>query len=439
MPPRRSKLIDDEAEASDADVSDGNGQDDMTGSLAEFVVHEEDDEVIEEGPQRKKAKLVERIVPERNYRQALRWVLTQQLPAKAKEEAVTQYREVVEWMEHLHQDEKISYAVGGLETAPTTGKFHVQMYIELPPRKKKSLVGVRKFFDYQDMPMPYAEEARGSYEQNKLYCLKEYQHSLDVKLEDQTWFEIGKHREENPGKREQLDWDLARKQCEMGQFDKVKSCIYMQYLNNCKMVHFEAKRNHADLTELTNYWFYGKPGTGKSRLAREVATEYQGVYFKDPQNKWFDQYAQEECVIFDDLEKDAKWQGHILKTVTDRYPLRVEIKGASTLIRPKCVIVTSNYRIEDIWDDTSLRQALRRRFRVLHVQDFKEALGMYKTVKVDESEPALDPASAVNFGFITLPAAPLAAVAGAPVYNQNGVHEVQEDGTWNNNPSVAAE
>jgi len=76
------------------------------------------------------------------------------------------------------------------------------------------------------------------------------------------------------------------------------------------------------------------------------------------------------------MEKDAKYQGHLLKLICDRYPCRVEIKGASTMIRPKTVIVTSNYKIDEIFgDDQAVTDAIVRRFRCIVLVDFNKASG----------------------------------------------------------------
>jgi len=72
------------------------------------------------------------------------------------------------------------------------------------------------------------------------------------------------------------------------------------------------------------FCFYGLTGTGKSRLAAQVAGE--NVYYKSPNNKWFDGFdpAEHTAIIIDDF--DPKEAGALelpfLLRLLDRYPMR---------------------------------------------------------------------------------------------------------------------
>lgn len=113
-------------------------------------------------------------------------------------------------------------------------------------------------------------------------------------------------------------------------------------------------------------WYWGEPGTGKSRKARE---ENPGAYLKQ-QNKWFDGYQGEEVVILDDY--DTETLGHHLKIWADRYACTGEVKGGMVNLRHKKFIVTSNYPPEHFWpQDEQLVKAIRRRFKVTHFNELK--------------------------------------------------------------------
>lgn len=69
--------------------------------------------------------------------------------------------------EALFKSISFTYAVFGRETAPTTGKKHLQGYVAM--KKQTTLVSMKKFF-----PGAHLEICRGTPAQNKVYCTKVY-------------------------------------------------------------------------------------------------------------------------------------------------------------------------------------------------------------------------------------------------------------------------
>lgn len=154
--------------------------------------------------------------------------------------------------------------------------------------------------------------------------------------------------------------------------DKIKQGVSMQdvaidhsstYIRNYRGIAAFKSLLTQDYTPDTvrGIWYVGSPGTGKSRKAREDNPE---AYLKS-QNKWWDGYAGEKVVIWDDLDRGAVGLGHHLKIWTDRYPCSGEIKGGIVKLQHDKMIVTSNYTIEDLWgEDPEMCAAIKRRFKV---------------------------------------------------------------------------
>lgn len=106
------------------------------------------------------------------------------------------------------------------------------------------------------------------------------------------------------------------------------------------------------------FWIYGRPRVGKSHIIRHMFPDL----FDKPQNKWWDLYTNEEYVLIDDFDKQGECLGHLLKIWADDYRFLGEIKGGSIYITNKALFITSNYRIEDIFQDVEVRDALMCRF-----------------------------------------------------------------------------
>lgn len=98
-------------------------------------------------------------------------------------------------------------------------------------------------------------------------------------------------------------------------------------------------------------WFWGPPGSGKSRAAREITQKKHG---QDPfimtGGKWLDGYKGEKVIVIEDLDKyTCHSLGHYLKLWGDRYPVTAEVKGSTIPLMHEVLIVTSNYTIEDLY------------------------------------------------------------------------------------------
>lgn len=173
-----------------------------------------------------------------------------------------------------------------------------------------------------------------------------------------TQFQLG-HEPYNPASK--TDWDRIWQLATTGEFDEIPSSVRLRHYTTLKKIRSDHQSTPPDLDGPCGLWIHGPPGVGKSRLARDIGP---GAYMK-AQNKWWDCYNNEEVVILDDLDSDCL--GHYLKIWADRYAFVAEYKGGSFKIRPKKFIVTSNYRIDDLFKCPILIQAIKRRFTINHM------------------------------------------------------------------------
>lgn len=139
-----------------------------------------------------------------------------------------------------------------------------------------------------------------------------------------------------------------------------------------------------------NYWLWGEAGTSKTTYATEGISKFftdfnqDKIYMKAFNTKWFDGYnpMKHICICIDDITKlITQEQTGLLKLILDRNMFHAEVKGSSINLIPNnfIVIITSNYRIEDIFPNIEDQKAISRRCQIFHcvsLTDYRN--GIYK-------------------------------------------------------------
>lgn len=230
------------------------------------------------------------------------------------------------------------FIIYGKELAPDTGTPHLQGYVVFSQNYRLSRV-------IKLIP-GHIEVAKGDSASNIKYCSKEGRHTV----RGDPPASKGAHN------KAKFDYVKILAASRSGDLSEIPAEIMFKYP---KLVASHRVFN-TEATEDKMIWCYGESGTGKSRWARET---YPDAYLKMC-NKWWDGYNGEEVVIIEDFDKDHKCLCHHLKIWGDRYKFPAEIKGSKVDIRPRLIIITSNYHPRDIWDNEKDLEPILRRFRL---------------------------------------------------------------------------
>lgn len=250
------------------------------------------------------------------------------------------------------------YLIYGYEVAPETGTPHLQGYIRFKSAKKLEQVKAK-------IPRAHLEKARGSCEDNVAYCKK----TREGDTPNEKVFEKGTRplSQKEKGECNKRRWQDIIQHAKDGDREWLEENEPEVAFKHARMVeHFATKyqKQPERLPERKCHDFYwGVPKSGKSWKARE-----QGDFYPKSLNKWWDGYQGQDIVVIDEYEpKHTPVFADLLKKWADIYPFVGESKGASKIIRPKRIIITSNYSIQECFGhDPVLKDAILSRFNVTH-------------------------------------------------------------------------
>lgn len=245
--------------------------------------------------------------------------------------------------------EKAVYMVYGKEICPETGGHHLQGYVYYENRRVSSSVSKK-------LGGCWTECARGTPQHNTKYCSKDGkvttygEEPAQGKRTDLTGF-IDAVRDSE----ERLDvYQLIEEHPQI-------CARHQRFVDKVQNLYHPLK----DLTEFNNFWYYGVPGGGKSYAARQL-----GPYYAKAPVKWFDGYCHEDIIIIEELSPGVSSEmTTMMKLLSDLYPYNCEIKGTMTMIRPKTIVVTSNYSIDQMGWDEITTIAVKRRFEEVEFPD----------------------------------------------------------------------
>jgi len=244
------------------------------------------------------------------------------------------------------------YLIKGNEVGEN-GTPHWQGYIYF--KQRKSFSQIRQW-----LPRAHLEKARGTHSQAIQYCKK-----------DGNWQEWGTMPVGPAGQKDK--WKEVLQLARSGKLEEIEDkypAIFLRY--HSKLLGLHKPERPIILDNLENEWWFGATGTGKSRTLWSLYP----THFQKSLNKWWDGYSGEDVVAIEEWSPKNECTSSQLKIWADRYPFCAEIKGGTLQkIRPKKIIVLSNYSIDDCFVNSQDLEPIKRRFKI------KEFFSLYYLLK----------------------------------------------------------
>lgn len=140
----------------------------------------------------------------------------------------------------------------------------------------------------------------------------------------------------------------------------------VRYMQGFEKAAFYLHKNKQEERAINVRWLWGQTGLGKSRDAREFAGNPDDLYVLNSNDGsgrvWFDGYEGEEILLIEEFD-DKFMSIELLLQLTDRYRMKLPIKGAHTWKDWGIVIITAQLHYRDLYPFASpwKKEALARR------------------------------------------------------------------------------
>lgn len=256
---------------------------------------------------------------------------------------------------------RVKYCIWQLERCPSTGRQHIQGYVEF--NRSASARKVKEAFEDNAM---HVEGRRGNREQAIAYCSKS-----ETRISGP--YEIfSENRYISQGARTDIDSLLssirAKRPIAEVIDDHLKTLVkYPKLLDN--YYHFESMKvgNKFD-PEKEVIVYYGPPGSGKTRCVINEEPDVCALDTISNGKVWLQGYYGQDALLIDDF--DGQIPLTQMLRIMDKYPYTFEYKGGSIRVNFKKVYITSNYHPSEWYPNAyqSQKDAILR--RIDHINKF---------------------------------------------------------------------
>ncbi len=238
----------------------------------------------------------------------------------------------------------LTWCMLGMHIGEKSGRIHMHAVIALRYKERKTAL-IKRYSAWAIVPR------RGTIPECKVYLSK-----------NDEYCDMGV-----PPKPSIADiWENTIKCCAEHRIYDAEPMHVVRYIGNLKRIQADHPQKLASLpVKKCHYWIYNPiSDAGKTWYAEH---RWPDNYAKGPGNKWWGGYKGQETVIINNvspvhMHPQSALRKNLISPWADTPAFNMEMKGEEILIRPKRIIVTSQYPIEKIFDysTTEMGAALTR-------------------------------------------------------------------------------
>ena len=238
----------------------------------------------------------------------------------------------------VYDEEYVQYLVAQAECCPTSGRMHIQGYIQIKQRWTWHRVKTKIFSGALDGAC--FVPARGTAQQNDEYCTKEESRvpgTQPIRL-GEMMSDLGETHP--PGKTLDNVYEAIKAGQTMEEIvERFGFGMFVRHERalNSAMVRWGRKRKSVPKIVL----LVGPSGSGKSQYVdAEYPHRYRMTFGNGGNSAWFDGYNGESVIELSEFR--GQLQLSFMLDLLDRYELKVQTKGGTVQMLATVIVITSN-------------------------------------------------------------------------------------------------
>jgi len=259
-----------------------------------------------------------------------------------------------------------SYVCVGKEACPETNRSHLQCFVQFATKKRLSCIKkIEKSIHW--------EVSLGTPTQNRDYCRKDQsapwveqkKWKQSVKPVYNPFFSESGELPLSGAQATQVMWAETLELARSGDFLKIAPRILITQVKNLEHIHrrFGTRPTFVNPMLHTGVWIYSKvSGRGKTDCLK---AQFPNIYLKAQDTQFNDYTGQEYALIDDFAQESAKMLAGNLKLWTHHQSFQGRILYGTVEVHLRRLFVTSNYSIEDLFENMGpeIFGPIRARFR----------------------------------------------------------------------------
>lgn len=266
---------------------------------------------------------------------------------------------------------RIKYACLGSEVCPTTGRDHIQFYVETEERIRLSTIGNARHLGCTVFPLRRPVKAAIDYIINNPDKPNPVFEELGPRPDEYSEEQISQRVTQAQAKKAVNLEILALTRS--GKFDIIADKYPGQYLRSyqvLKKIYLDSIPKPEDKDNIQCILVRGHSGCGKTQFLKRHFLRREDVYWYNKNPNFVEKYEQQTTLVIDDLDKKHRNILNELKTTCDTVPQLFNCKFGSVWSNVRKIIITTQYTWAKLIGhnergqclDEELEAALSRRF-----------------------------------------------------------------------------